>query len=175
MLAFLLRMLTIPKFRNICLLLCHIRKEVTSAWANFHAGGSSILVELKFGKILVFVEETPCKAKTNNKRNQVMIPGRNGTWATYMIFVLPHESYFYWYLLHSPVVKIIINTAVCIVLFQMSFAGLLTGVVVDCGDGSTHISPVWDGLLLPDLTKRLDIGGRDITNYLREVGLDYDW
>lgn len=47
--------------------------------------------------------------------------------------------------------------------------GLLTGVVVDCGDGSTHISPVWDGLLLPDLTKRLDIGGRDITNNLREL------
>ena len=166
MLAFLLRMLTIPKFRNICLLLCHIRKEVTSAWANFHAGGSSILVELKFGKILVFVEETPCKAKTNNKRNPDMIPGRNRTWTTYMIFVLPHESYFYWYYhKHSSLHSVV----------YMSFAGLLTGVVVDCGDGSTHISPVWDGLLLPDLTKRLDIGGRDITNNLREVGLDYDW
>lgn len=47
--------------------------------------------------------------------------------------------------------------------------GLLTGVVIDCGDGSTHISPVCEGLLLPDLTKRLDIGGRDITNYLREL------
>jgi len=59
-------------------------------------------------------------------------------------------------------------------LFQLPFTGLLTGVVIDCGDGSTHISPVCEGLLLPDLTKRLDIGGRDITNYLREVGLGYD-
>lgn len=135
---------------------------------------------IEIWKILVFVEETrrknsPCKAKTNNKRQPDMIPGRNRTWVTCMIFVLPHESYFFWYLPHTPVVKSSINTAVCIVLFQMSFAGLLTGVVVDCGDGSTHISPVRDGFLLPYLTKRLDIGGRDITNYLREVGLDYEW
>lgn len=60
-------------------------------------------------------------------------------------------------------------------LFQLSFTGLLTGIVIDCGDGSTHISPVYEGFLLPDLTKRLDIGGRDITNYLREVGLAYEW
>ena len=52
----------------------------------------------------------------------------------------------------------------------MSLTGLLTGVVIDCGDGSTHISPVWEGVLVPEITKRLDIGGRDITNYLREVG-----
>lgn len=59
-------------------------------------------------------------------------------------------------------------------LFQLSFTGLLTGIVIDCGDGSTHISPVYEGFLLPDLTKRLDIGGQDITNYLREVGLMYE-
>lgn len=47
--------------------------------------------------------------------------------------------------------------------------GLMTGVVIDCGDGSTYISPVYDGVLLPDHTKRLDIGGRDITSYLREL------
>lgn len=44
--------------------------------------------------------------------------------------------------------------------------GLLTGVVVDSGDGVTHICPVYDGFSLPHLTRRLDIAGRDITRYL---------
>lgn len=50
-----------------------------------------------------------------------------------------------------------------------SCAGLLTGVVVDSGDGVTHICPVYEGFSLPHLTRRLDIAGRDITRYLIKV------
>lgn len=44
--------------------------------------------------------------------------------------------------------------------------GLISGVVIDSGDGVTHICPVYEEFALPHLTRRLDIAGRNITRYL---------
>lgn len=47
--------------------------------------------------------------------------------------------------------------------------GLLTGVVVDIGYATTNIVPVYDGFLPRHLTRRLDIGGNDITQYFNSL------
>ena len=47
--------------------------------------------------------------------------------------------------------------------------GLISGVVIDSGDGVTHICPVYEEFSLPHLTRRLDIAGRDITRHLIKV------
>jgi actin-related protein 2 len=44
--------------------------------------------------------------------------------------------------------------------------GLLTGVVLDSGDGVTHVVPVWEGICPPTLIKRLNVAGRHITRHL---------
>lgn len=44
--------------------------------------------------------------------------------------------------------------------------GLLTGVVVDSGDGVSHVVPVYEGFVPQHLIRRLDVAGRHITQYL---------
>ena len=47
--------------------------------------------------------------------------------------------------------------------------GLLTGVVVDAGDGVTHAIPIVNGYCFPNATKRLNVAGRHCTAHLLDL------
>jgi len=44
-----------------------------------------------------------------------------------------------------------------------------TGVILDSGDGVTHVIPIFQNYLITHQIKRLDIAGRHITNYLTRL------
>lgn len=127
-----------------------------------------------FGKTKLNIDPSECKILlTEPPMNPLKNREKLIEVSRLIIFFYLLNNYIYLFYLKNKVMFEKYGFAGCHVSIQAVLTlyaqGLVTGIVLDSGDGVTHICPVYEGFSLPHITKRLDIAGRDITRYLIKV------
>lgn len=54
-------------------------------------------------------------------------------------------------------------------MLSLYASGRTTGVVLDAGDGVSHAVPVYQGFTVPNSIRRIDVAGRDVTEYMQTL------
>ena len=85
----------------------------------------------------------------------------------YMLCIVYHHYYYYMRcILDSNVAALFIAIQPVLSLFA---SGRRTGVVVDSGDSTSYAVPIYEGHVLPHAVQRLDIAGRQLTDWMDKL------
>jgi actin-related protein len=107
----------------------------------------------------VLLTEAPLNPKANReKMTQIMFETFNS----------PGKFFYLIFKMISFLFSLAMYVAIQAVL-SLYASGRTTGIVLDSGDGVTHDVPIYEGYALPHAILRLDLAGRDLTDYLMKI------